>query len=586
MASPIPDVSRQTKAAPSRRGLVPFAWLGIVLLAQAVLAIFLLQEVKWGAAALISLFLSAAAGGLILLRVFESRLGRIQRKLESIVSVLEHARPNIGQHSSDAGVVELIDCIAEHTSSLISMTVAREEQIIEREKQILKSALQDPVTGLGNRTMFSHRIGIAIKTHAESAERFCVAIVEIGRFKEIAEMLGTGQINDAVNQIALRLRRELRKEDTLVRLGDERFALLVKGDQEIAEAILHRIVESAKPPLLIGGESVDIKVRIGAAMYPEDANSETHLLLHAQIAAERSSRHRTASVFFEAKTDAKLAAQVNDSRALMSLQSDLNRAIAERQLFLVYQPKLDLRTGLFTGVEALIRWQHPIKGLVSPDQFIPMAEENGLMQSITEWVVTEGASFAKRLCSHRPEMCVSVNVSAQDIERQGFSAFANRVIHDQGILPGQLCLEVTESGLFEDTDNVIATLSELQGAGLKLSIDDFGTGYSTLKQLQHLPVNEMKIDRTFVGGLPSNGKNQVIVKSMIDMGARMGLRLVAEGVETLKEMQYLQKLGCHEVQGFFISRPLAEQDVLSFIDMRHALHDSSREDAMKLTSPL
>ena len=579
MASPIPDVSRQTNAAPSRRGLVPFAWLGIVLLAQSVLATFLLQEVKWGGAALVSLFLSAAAGGLILLRVFESRLGRIQRKLERILSKLERASPNIRPHSSDAGLVELIDCIAEHTNSLISMTA-------EREKQMLKSALQDPVTGLGNRTMFSHRLGIAIKTHADSAERFCVAIVEIGRFKEIAEMLGTIQINDAVNQIALRLRRELRKEDTIVRLGDERFALLVKGDREISETILGRIVESAKPPLLISGESVDIKVRIGAAMYPEDANSETHLLLHAQIAAERSSRHRNASVFFEAKNDTKLAAQLNDSRALMSLQSDLNRAIAERQLFMVYQPKLDLRTGLFTGVEALIRWRHPKKGLVSPDQFIPMAEENGLMQSITEWVVTEGAGFAKRLCSHRPEMCVSVNISAQDIERQGFSAFANRVIQDQGILPGQLCLEVTESGLFEDTDNVIATLSELSGAGLKLSIDDFGTGYSTLKQLQHLPVNEMKIDRTFVGGLASNGKNQVIVKSMIDMGARMGLRLVAEGVESFKEMQYLQKLGCHEVQGFFISRPLVEQDVLSFIDMRHALHDSSREDAMKLTSPL
>lgn len=578
MASPIPDGSRQASPAPARHGLVvPYAWLGTVLLAQTALATFLLRETEWGVASLVSLSLSAIASGLVLLRVFEARIGRVQRKLESILSELEHARPTIGSHSRDAGVLELIDSIAAHTSTLISMTV-------EREKQILKAALQDPVTGLGNRTMLSHRIDIAIKAQAESGARFCIAIVEIGRFKEIAEMLGTGQMNDGVNQIARRLRRELRKDDTIVRLGDERFALLVRGDRDVAEPVLNRIAESGRQPLMIGGELVDIKVHIGAAMYPDDANSETNLLLHAQLAAERSSRNRTASGFFEAKQDNKLTVQRNDSRELMSLQSDLNRAIADRQLFLVYQPKLDLKTGLFTGVEALIRWQHPKKGLVSPDQFIPMAEENGLMQSITEWVLTEGAGFAKALCSRRPEMCVSVNISAQDIERRGFSAFANQAIRDQGILPGQLCLEVTESGLFEDTANVIATLSELSNAGLRLSIDDFGTGYSTLKQLQHLPVSEMKIDRSFVSGLASNTKNQAILKSMIDMGARMGMRVVAEGVESFREMQALQKLGCHEVQGFFISRPLPAQEVLSFIDMRHALYDSSREDALKLAS--
>ena len=578
MASPIPDGSRQASPAPARHGLVvPYAWLGTVLLAQTALATFLLRETEWGVASLVSLGLSAIASGLVLLRVFEARIGRVQRKLESILSELEHARPTIGSHSRDAGVLELIDSIAAHTSTLISMTV-------EREKQILKAALQDPVTGLGNRTVLSHRIDIAIKAQAESGARFCIAIVEIGRFKEIAEMLGTGQMNDGVNQIARRLRRELRKDDTIVRLGDERFALLVRGDRDVAEPVLNRIAESGRQPLMIGGELVDIKVHIGAAMYPDDANSETNLLLHAQLAAERSSRNRTASGFFEAKQDNKLTVQRNDSRELMSLQSDLNRAIADRQLFLVYQPKLDLKTGLFTGVEALIRWQHPKKGLVSPDQFIPMAEENGLMQSITEWVLTEGAGFAKALCSRRPEMCVSVNIAAQDIERRGFSAFANQAIRDQGILPGQLCLEVTESGLFEDTANVIATLSELSNAGLRLSIDDFGTGYSTLKQLQHLPVSEMKIDRSFVSGLASNTKNQAILKSMIDMGARMGMRVVAEGVESFREMQALQKLGCHEVQGFFISRPLPAQEVLSFIDMRHALYDSSREDALKLAS--
>ena len=206
------------------------------------------------------------------------------------------------------------------------------------------------------------------------------------------------------------------------------------------------------------------------------------------------------------------------------------------------------------------------------------------MQGITEWVVAEGAMFAKTLCSRRPEMCVSVNITAQDVERFGFVTFVNQMVRDQGILPSQLCLEVTESGLIEDTDNVIASLSELSSAGLKLSIDDFGTGYSTLKQLQHLPVDEMKIDRSFVSGLASNDKNRAMVKSMIDMGARMGLRVVAEGVESYREMQWLQTLGCHEVQGFFISRPLADQDLLQFIELRHALHDSSREDALKLVS--
>jgi len=577
VVSPISDGSKKSSAALSRRGLVPFLWLGVVLLAQVVLAAFLLLWGEWGLSSLISLGLSAVACGLVLLRVFESRLRRVHRKLEGILSELERARPNTTSHSSEQGVLELIDCIEVHTRSLIAMA-------IEREKQILKAALQDPVTGLGNRTVLSHRISLAIKSHAESAECFCVAIVEIRRFKEIAEMIGPGQSNDAINQIARRLRRELRKEDTVVRLGDERFALLVRGNRESAEPVLNRIAEGVRPPLLIEGESVDIDVGLGAAQYPNDANSETNLLLHAQLAAERSSRKRNTSFFFEAKLDPKNTTQLSDSRDRLSLQSDLARAIAERQLLLVYQPKLDLKSGLFTGVEALIRWHHPKKGMVSPDQFIPMAEENGLMQCITEWVVAEGAMFAKTLCSKRPEMCVSVNITAQDVERTDFVTFVNRVVREQGILPSQLCLEVTESGLIEDTDNVIASLSELSSAGLKLSIDDFGTGYSTLKQLQHLPVDEMKIDRSFVSGLASNEKNQAMVKSMIDMGARMGLRVVAEGVESYREMRWLQTMGCHEVQGFFISRPLSGQDLLQFIDMRHALHDSKTEETAKLAA--
>lgn len=577
MVSPISDGSKKSSAALSRRGLVPFLWLGVVLLAQVVLAAFLLLWGEWGLSSLISLGLSAVAGGLVLLRVFESRLRRVHRKLEGILSELERARPNTTSHSSEQGVLELIDCIEVHTRSLIAMA-------IEREKQILKAALQDPVTGLGNRTVLSHRISLAIKSHAESAECFCVAIVEIRRFKEIAEMIGPGQSNDAINQIARRLRRELRKEDTVVRLGDERFALLVRGNRESAEPVLNRIAEGVRPPLLIEGESVDIDVGLGAAQYPNDANSETNLLLHAQLAAERSSRKRNTSFFFDAKLDPKNTTQLSDSRDRLSLQSDLARAIAERQLLLVYQPKLNLKSGLFTGVEALIRWHHPKKGMVSPDQFIPMAEENGLMQCITEWVVAEGAMFAKTLCSKRPEMCVSVNITAQDVERTDFVTFVNRVVREQGILPSQLCLEVTESGLIEDTDNVIASLSELSSAGLKLSIDDFGTGYSTLKQLQHLPVDEMKIDRSFVSGLASNEKNQAMVKSMIDMGARMGLRVVAEGVESYREMRWLQTMGCHEVQGFFISRPLSGQDLLQFIDMRHALHDSKTEETAKLAA--
>jgi len=577
VVSPISDGSKKTSAASSRHGLVPFLWLGVVLLAQVVLAAFLLLWGEWGLSSLISLGLSAVAGGLVLLRAFESRLRRVHRKLEGILSELERARPNTTSHSSEQGVLELIDCIEVHTRSLIAMA-------IEREKQILKAALQDPVTGLGNRTVLSHRISLAIKSHAESAECFCVAIVEIRRFKEIAEMIGPGQSNDAINQIARRLRRELRKEDTVVRLGDERFALLVRGNRESAEPVLNRIAEGVRPPLLIEGESVDIDVGLGAAQYPNDANSETNLLLHAQLAAERSSRKRNTSFFFDAKLDPKNTTQLSDSRDRLSLQSDLARAIAERQLLLVYQPKLDLKSGLFTGVEALIRWHHPKKGMVSPDQFIPMAEENGLMQCITEWVVAEGAMFAKTLCSKRPEMCVSVNITAQDVERTDFVTFVNRVVREQGILPSQLCLEVTESGLIEDTDNVIASLSELSSAGLKLSIDDFGTGYSTLKQLQHLPVDEMKIDRSFVSGLASNEKNQAMVKSMIDMGARMGLRVVAEGVESYREMRWLQTMGCHEVQGFFISRPLSGQDLLQFIDMRHALHDSKTEETAKLAA--
>ncbi|HQY27526.1 MAG TPA: EAL domain-containing protein, partial [Burkholderiaceae bacterium] len=242
-----------------------------------------------------------------------------------------------------------------------------------------------------------------------------------------------------------------------------------------------------------------------------------------------------------------------------------------------YQPKLALRTGLIAGVEGLVRWNHPERGRVPPGDFIPFAEQTGFMREITHWVVERGARFSRMLADAGLDLAVSVNVSAPDIQNAEFAHEVLEVLRHASVDPKRLCLEITESGVVSESEAAIRNLRAISRIGVKLSVDDFGTGYATLKQLQQLPVNELKIDRSFVSGLHRNRGNLTIVRSTIELGKQLGLKVVAEGVETVEELRCLARLGCDEAQGYYLSKPMREADVAGWVEMRHALYASSRE---------
>jgi EAL domain-containing protein (putative c-di-GMP-specific phosphodiesterase class I) len=264
-------------------------------------------------------------------------------------------------------------------------------------------------------------------------------------------------------------------------------------------------------------------------------------------------------------------------RSYLSMHGELRKALEAGEFELDYQPKLDLRSGLIVGVESLVRWNHRTRGRVPPGEFIPFAEQTGFMRQITRWVVRDGLRFGAELARAGLNLRVSINVTAGDIQERGFADEIAEIVRSLKVPSDCLCLEITESGVVSESEAALETLQAISKMGIKLSVDDFGTGYSTLKQLQQLPVQELKIDRSFVLGILDNHGSETIVRSTIDLARHMGLRVVAEGVENVRQMRALAALGCHEVQGYFLAKPMRAVDLVSWVQMRHALHASSRE---------
>jgi len=305
-------------------------------------------------------------------------------------------------------------------------------------------------------------------------------------------------------------------------------------------------------------------------VYPAHGEKEETLLRHADAAMYRAKRRQTG---FEVYDGSEPGAQ----RSYLSMLGEMRKALDDGQFELYYQPKLDLSTGLIAGAEGLLRWNHPTRGQVPPGEFIPFAEQTGFMRQITRWVVRDGLRFGAELARAGLNLRVSINVTAGDIQERGFADEIAEIVRSLKVPSNCLCLEITESGVVSESEAALETLQAISKMGIKLSVDDFGTGYSTLKQLQQLPVQELKIDRSFVLGILDNHGSETIVRSTIDLARHMGLRVVAEGVENVRQMRALAALGCHEVQGYFLAKPMRAVDLVSWVQMRHALHASSRE---------
>ncbi len=446
-----------------------------------------------------------------------------------------------------------------------------------REKRIRESALTDALTGLPNRALLTNRLDHAIRAAERVGGEFSVALIDLDRFKWVNDTLGHDAGDVLLVEVARRMKMTVRTSDTVARLGGDEFVLLLSGGQESADSVTKHVMDAMKTPLKLKGETVDISLSIGIATYPEHGRETLALMRHADAAMYSAKRKQAGRSVYTG--DARGSKPKPSS---LSMLGELRDALARNQFVLEYQPKLDLNSGLIKSVEGLVRWDNPKRGRVQPGDFLPMAEQTGFMRELTSWVVAEGVRFAARLVREGLDMHVSVNVAAQDIERPDFADSVQAILAKEQVEPNRLCLEITESGVLSETATAMKNLNAIATLGVQLSVDDYGTGYSTLSQLQKLPVNELKIERMFVTGLNDNRGNATIVSSTIDLGRQLGLRVVGEGVETVGELRTLAKMGCDEIQGFYLSRPISGNDVITWVQMRHALHDSSREEYFRL----
>ena len=419
-------------------------------------------------------------------------------------------------------------------------------------------AYYDSLTSLPNRTLLQDRLSKALASARRHREKLAVLFLDVDGFKTINDSLGHSFGDLLLQQLATRIQSCAREQDTVCRLGGDEFLVVLGSVEEDLDAAVaaERIARAVNTPFDIQGQTLSVTCSIGISMFP-DHGEDAETLIKSADAAMYSSKDggRNTFRFFTEKLTAE---------ALERLQLDgsLRAAVDDQQFFLVYQPEIDVDSGTISCWEALIRWQHPDLGLVPPDKFIRVAENNGLIVPIGEWVLQTACSQWKRwVDSGLVDAPIAVNVSALQFRHEGFCGMVKRVLEDTDLAPEFLELELTESLLFTNEDVMFEILGELKSMGVRLAIDDFGTGYSSLSYLRQFPVSKLKIDRSFIRDLALNGNEVSITAAIINLAKCLKLKVTAEGVENEAQLSFLRKHGCDEVQGFFFSKPLTVAEV-------------------------
>jgi diguanylate cyclase (GGDEF)-like protein/PAS domain S-box-containing protein len=444
----------------------------------------------------------------------------------------------------------------------ISRRKDAEEALKQQAESSRHQALHDPLTGLANRMLFSDRIQHATLHGRRDDSSLAVLIMDVDRFKEINDSLGHPAGDAFLHEVGSRLAAVVRASDTVARLGGDEFGLLLPGrSRNEVDAVIARIVEAVERPVLIEGIPLVVEASIGVACFPEDGVDVDTLLRQADVAMYAAKRANLDVAFYDPTAD------VHD-RDRLTLVGELRRAIEERELALDFQPKALLAGGNVRSVEALLRWRHPERGLVMPDDFIPLAQETSLMGPLTLYVVEEAL---RRACEWQEQgltLAVAVNLSHRDLLEPRFPEQVEKLLQASGANPGLLEMEITESALSSDPARLGQVLRRLSGLGIRLSIDDFGTGYSSLSHLTRLPISEIKIDRSFVARMKSEPDAAAIVRSVIELAKSLRLDVVAEGVESEEIWQQLESLGCTFAQGHFLSPPLSAEELPRWVAKR------------------
>ena len=467
-----------------------------------------------------------------------------------------------------------------HVESLERVVEDRTRGLEAANRQLRHLATHDALTGLPNRILLEDRLSQAIAHAARDGHSFAVAVFDLDRFKVVNDSFGHGTGDVLLKEVAARLQGVARSIDTVVRLGGDEFVMIIDslvqaGD---AHAVARRALAALHQPLRIGDKDIHSSASIGIALYPQDGTSVEALMAHADAAMYCVKQQGRNDVqFFTPGMDA-----ATQDRG--KLESDLHHALARQQFVLHYQPKVEAQSGQLRGAEALIRWQHPERGLVPPATFIPLAEECGLIEAIGNWVIREACRQARAWQDQGlTPTRVAVNLSAFQFRNGTLLATIRDALAEHRLDPAYLEVEITESALMSDPEESVSILRKLSEMGVLVSVDDFGTGYSSMSYLQRFPIDKLKIDRTFINDVTSSNDDASIVSAIVSLGHTLKLKVIAEGVETPEQLEFLQMLGCDQYQGYHYSKPMPAQEFAELIRRGGHVQDLSASDDLART---
>jgi diguanylate cyclase (GGDEF)-like protein len=490
--------------------------------------------------------------------------------LSRAASIVTDAKPD------PAPVIDRTDEIGTLVASFSKMMATIEQQAQEinhfpkKLDQLTRQAFQDPLTSLPNRALFMDRLAHALARTERRPQHVAVLFLDIDRFKVINDSLGHAVGDRVLGELSRRLSDCVRPEDTIARLGGDEFAILLEDldDTAGATAVAERVAKALEAPFMLEGREVVVTMSVGVALNTRRPVAPEELLRDADLAMYRAKgKGKNRFEVFDTDTGAPAIHRLD-------LELDLRTAVARDELRLHYQPVVHLESGRVVEFEALVRWQHKDRGLLSPEAFIGLTEETGLIIPIGQWVLTEACRQARLWQDQRrsdPPLTIGVNLSARQLQDPDLIGLVSRALADSGLDPRSLKLEITESVVMQDAPATLATLHTLRDLGIRLAIDDFGTGYSSLGYLKRFPIDTLKIDRSFVEGIVSDPEDAAIVQAVISVAKSLGLSVTAEGIENEAQLLRVKELGCDRGQGFYFGQPRAADIVFESLDRHPAV---------------
>lgn len=452
---------------------------------------------------------------------------------------------------NDQGEVEGLECIAR------DITMQREAQ-----EKVMHLANHDMLTGIANRLYLDEQLQMLIADSKRQHNQFAMLFLDLDHFKQINDTLGHDIGDVLLQEVAKRIKNSIRKEDLFARIGGDEFILvLTRINVKDLSIMMHKLTALMHQPWHVEGYELNVSASIGIAIYPQDGTTSIELMKNADMAMYRTKElGRDNFSFFADEFDQHVHLE-------MQLEQDMSNALNEKQFELYYQPKLSLKDNKVFGAEILIRWNHPTMGIITPDKFIPLAESTGFILKLGRWILEETClAIARFNCMFSQKLSLSVNVSIRQFQQRDFCNIIQSALEKSKVPPEQLAIEITESVMMKNTESMIEKIKSIKAMGVKIYMDDFGTGYSSLSYLHHLPIDVIKIDRTFVNEISKNGTEKaVILDTIVSMGKSLGKVVLAEGVEEEYQRQYLLGQGCDLYQGFYFSKPLQESAYISLI---------------------